>query len=52
MEYKILNHTNENQFEALVTNYINNGWTLVGGVETQVNPGNGDLVYFQAVTKS
>lgn len=52
MEYKVLNHTNEQQFETLVANYLNNGWTLVGGLETQVNPTNGDLVYFQAVTKS
>ncbi|WP_396590314.1 DUF1737 domain-containing protein [Allomuricauda sp. R78024] len=52
MEYKVLNHSNEQQFETLVASYINNGWSLVGGLETQVHPGNGSLNYFQAVTKS
>lgn len=51
MEYKVLNHSNEQKFETLVANYLNNGWILAGGLETQVNPSNGDLIYFQAVTK-
>ena len=51
MQYEILSHTSKTQLENVVRNYLNNGWSLQGGVATAVNNSN-DVVFHQAMIKS
>jgi hypothetical protein len=50
MEYKIVRwESGKERFEQLVTEYLNSGWELVGGVSISHN--GSTIVYAQALTK-
>jgi len=49
-EYKIVTGEVETSFNAAVSNLLNDGWTLVGGVSTTAKP-NGTVVFVQSLAK-
>lgn len=51
MGYEILHHTEKDELEKMVRNYLERGWSLQGGIAVGVKNGNSEA-YFQAVTKN
>lgn len=50
MKYKVVEHWNTTEFGTLVTLYISEGWSLVGGVCVILERGGGKKFY-QAMTR-
>jgi hypothetical protein len=50
LKYEVLQHDNHEEFNEMVTSYIENGWKLQGGVSVLLV--DNIVWWFQAVTKN
>ena len=50
-DYKVIRESHFESFQAVVNNFLSDGYILIGGVSTASNPYSGAEFYIQALAK-